>query len=504
MKINPRLRNNGHSGGGLTSLSIRHFAHNKPRPLAAVSRERGSSGQSGGVLLGTPVYGWILLIGDLALIVLAGFLSGLVRFGYPVNMLVEYTIASTITLIIYPSVFYIFDLYNVGRFFRSRKTAFRSGLAVALGGSCAMLLFYAVPFGQYGRGIMAIQMVFVWGLLNLWRWAFGFFFQNAVPKIPTLILGAGYCGSTIYELLKSPLSPYEVKGFLDDDPAKLGRRKSSVVMGTCHQLGEIAREVGASTAILAIPNNRSKELIRNILNARLQGIDIRDMADVYEQLTGRIPVRNIGDQWLLFADGFYLLRKEYIQKLKRLMDFAVSGLLLVLTAPTMALIAIAIRMESPGPVFYRQVRVGKDGKPFTIYKFRSMRQDSEAGGAQWAAVHDPRATRIGRVLRLSHLDELPQMWNIFNGDMSIVGPRPERPEFVKTLEEQIPYYAIRHSIRPGVTGWAQVNYRYGSSVEDSERKLEHDLYYVKNMSLLLDFKILLRTIGVVLLGDGSR
>ncbi len=444
------------------------------------------------------------MIGDLALIILAGFLSGLARFGFLVNMPVSYTIASTITLVIYPSVFYIFDLYNMGRFFRSWETAYRSAIAVTLGGLCAVLMFYAVPYGQYGRGIMAIQMFFIWGLLNFWRWAFGFFFQKAVPKIPTLILGAGYCGRTIYELLKSPLSPYEIKGFLDDDPAKLGQEKSAVVMGTCDQLKEIARRVGANTAILAIPNNRSKKLIRNVLDARLQGMHIRDMADVYEQLTGRIPVRNIGDQWLLFTDGFYLLRKEYIQKLKRLMDFGVSGLLLALTAPAMVLIAIAVRIESSGPVFYQQVRVGKGEKPFTIYKFRSMRQDSERGGAQWAAERDPRTTRIGRILRLTHLDELPQMWNIFTGDMSIVGPRPERPEFVKMLEENIPYYAIRHSIRPGVTGWAQVNYRYGSSVEDSERKLEHDLYYVKNMSLLLDFKILLRTIGVVLLGDGAR
>ncbi|OPY00320.1 MAG: UDP-N-acetylgalactosamine-undecaprenyl-phosphate N-acetylgalactosaminephosphotransferase [Syntrophorhabdus sp. PtaB.Bin006] len=502
MKNNSGLRCSG-PANGLASWNSRDFA-NEASSVIAISRSRGNAGQLGGLSLGTPAYRWVLLIGDLLLIVLAGFMSGMARFGSPVNTLERYKIASTITLVLYPSVFYIFDLYNMGRFFRSWETAYRSAFAVALGGLCAILMFYAVPYGQYGRGIMAIQMVFIWALFNFWRWAFGFFFQKAIPKIPTIILGAGYCGKTIYELLKSPLSPYEIKGFLDDDPEKFGQEKSAAVMGTCNQLREIARKVGANTAILAIPNNRSKTLIRNVLDARLQGIHIRDMADVYEQLTGRIPVRYIGDQWLLFAEGFYLLRKEYIQRLKRLMDFAVSGLLLFLTAPAMALIAIAVRMESPGPVFYRQVRVGKSEKPFTIYKFRSMRLDSETGGAQWAAERDPRVTRIGRVLRITHLDELPQMWNIFNGDMSIVGPRPERPEFVKLLEEQIPYYAVRHSVRPGVTGWAQVNYRYGSSVEDSERKLEHDLYYVKNMSLLLDFKILLRTIGVVLLGDGAR
>lgn len=472
--------------------------------VIAISRRRGYASKSGGISLGLPVYKWILFLGDLIIIVLAGFLSTLIRFGALINTLELYTIASTITLVMYPSVFYIFDLYSMERYFRSWETAYRSALAVALGGICSILMFYVIPYGPYGRGTLAIQMLFVWGLLNFWRWVFGFFFQGTVSKIPALILGAGYCGRTIYELLKSPLSPYEIKGFLDDDPKKLGQTRSVAVMGTCDQLREMAQRVGANTAILAIPNNRSKDLIRNILNARLQGINIRDMADVYEQLTGRIPVRNIGDQWLLFAEGFYVLHKEYIQKLKRLFDLAASSLLLLLAAPLIGLVALAIRMDSPGPVLYSQSRVGKGQKVFTIYKFRSMHQNAETGKARWAAEKDPRVTRIGRLLRLTHIDEIPQIWNVITGEMSLVGPRPERPEFIKVLENEIPYYFVRHTIRPGITGWAQVNYQYGASVEDAKYKLECDLYYIKNMSLFLDFKILLRTIGVVLLGDGAR
>ena len=165
---------------------------------------------------------------------------------------------------------------------------------------------------------------------------------------------------------------------------------------------------------------------------------------------------------------------------------------------------MAVRFDSPGPIFYKQERVGKNRKPFTIYKFRSMRENAESGGARWATENDPRVTKMGHLLRLTHVDELPQIWNVFRGDISVVGPRPERPEFVSMLEETVPYYAVRHAVRPGITGWAQVSYRYGASIEDAMRKLESDLYYVKNMSLSFDLKIMLRTIGVVFLTDGAR
>jgi sugar transferase (PEP-CTERM system associated) len=477
-----------------------------PSSVIAITRaeEKRKTKGTSGASIGFPKYRWLLLLGDLILITMASILSTWIRFGVPFDTLVIYTIASTITLGTYPATLYIFDLYNIERSFRSWETAYRSAFALGLGGFLTMVAFYLLPYGPYGRGIMAIQLVLVWAFLNGWRWAYGLLFQAAIPRTPTLILGAGSCGKTIYGLLKSPLSSYEIKGFLDDDPDKLGRTSSPAVIGTCGQLTEIAARVGANTAILAIPKNRSSRLIRDILDARLQGINIRDMADVYEELTGRIPVRNIGDQWLLFAEGFYLLRNEYVQKLKRLLDFVASGLILFLTLPIICLTALAIRIDSPGPVLYKQRRVGKGQQEFMIYKFRSMRHDAERDGVCWAIEKDPRVTRIGRILRLTHVDEIPQIWNILKGDMSLVGPRPERPEFIEMLEKEIPYYFVRHSIKPGMTGWAQINYRYGASVEDSKNKLECDLYYIKNMSLFLDFKILLRTIGVVLLGDGAR
>jgi sugar transferase (PEP-CTERM system associated) len=482
-----------------------YFATDSSSVIAITRAEKKKKTKNtGGTSIGFPKYRWLLLLGDLILITLASFLSTWIRFGVFFDTLVIYTIASTITLGVYPATLYIFDLYNIERSFRSWETAYRSAFAMGLGGLLTMVTFYLLPYGPYGRGIMAIQLVLAWAFLNGWRWAYGLLFQATVPKTPALILGAGTCGKTIYELLKGPLSSYEIKGFLDDDPGKLGRTSSPAVIGTCNQLTKLAAQVGASTAILAIPKNRSSRLIRDILEARLQGINIRDMADVYEELTGRIPVRNIGDQWLLFAEGFYLLRNEYVQKLKRLLDFVAAGLILFLTLPIIGLTALAIRIDSPGPVLYKQRRVGKGQQEFLMYKFRSMYHDAERDGAQWAMEQDPRVTRIGRIIRLTHVDEIPQIWNILKGDMSLVGPRPERPEFVEMLEKEIPYYFVRHSVKPGMTGWAQINYRYGASVEDSKNKLECDLYYIKNMSLFLDFKILLRTIGVVLLGDGAR
>jgi len=279
---------------------------------------------------------------------------------------------------------------------------------------------------------------------------------------------------------------------------------SLLVRGKTSQLKEIGKETGATISFLAITKARPKELIKTILDARLEGMTFKDMPAVFEDITKSVPVEHIRDDWLVFADGFNLITKPYVQKIKRLADFSISGVLLLLSLPVILLTVLAIRIDSPGPIFFKQQRVGKGGKPFTAWKFRSMSQDAEKNGAQWALKEDPRTTRVGRIIRILRIDELPQIYNVFLGDMSLIGPRPERPEFVKQLEAEIPYYGIRHSVRPGITGWAQVNYPYGASVEDSLRKLEYDIYYIKNMSLILDAKIVLKTIGVVLFGQGAR
>jgi sugar transferase (PEP-CTERM system associated) len=454
--------------------------------------------------VGFPRHRWLLLMGDVVLICLSIFLSIGLRINFTANTLMAYSSEPSLTLVLYPLTLYIFDLYNVERFFRSWETTLRSAMAVCLGTVLTVLIFYIAPIGPFGRGVMILEAVMVWYFLNIWRWSYGIIFQKSGQRRPVLILGAGLCGKTIYRLLKSPLSPYDVKGFVDDDPTIVHSEDFPAIMGGSDRLIDIAGKTGVGTVVLAIPRNRSEELIRSILKARLKGLNILDMADVYESLTGRIPVSGIGDQWLLFAQGFYLLRADYVQKLKRLLDFLASGLILLMMSPILGLAYLAIKIDSPGPVFYTQERVGKDREVFTIYKFRSMQYMAEKGAPEWAREKDPRVTRVGKILRLTHIDELPQIWNIFKGEMSLVGPRPERPEFVDILEKQLPYYFVRHTIKPGLTGWAQINYRYGASVEDAHNKLEYDLYYVKNMSLILDLQILLRTVGVVLLKDGAR
>lgn len=448
---------------------------------------------------------WVLLLGDVVLIGLATQLAPWIRTGRYLNVFAVYTGASVFTLFLYLVMLYIFDMYNIGRTFRSGDTTLRIAVAAGVAGVFSAFLFYSLPNWKYGRGILIIQVLLVWGLVTGWRWVYSYIFSITLHKKDVLILGAGRSGTTLSSLLEAKFSPYRVVGFLDDDPSKQGKVMGSPgVIGSTDRLEEIASKMGVNTAILAITHDRSSGLIQQVLKARLNGMTILDMPTVYEALTRRVPVEHIYDEGLLFTDGFYLVSKEYIQRIKRFIDIGVSALLFMVTLPVTALCALAIRVESPGSVFFKQERVGKDGSVFVLWKFRSMRKDAEENGPVWAEKVDPRVTRVGKWIRLLRIDEIPQLYNVFRGEMSLIGPRPERPEFIKDLEKQIPYYDVRHSVRPGITGWAQVNYRYGASVKDALRKLEYDLYYIKNMSIILDLKIILKTIGVVILGQGAR
>ena len=250
--------------------------------------------------------------------------------------------------------------------------------------------------------------------------------------------------------------------------------------------------------IKPLPNALAKQLMQ----MRLRGINIYSMESYYEHFLQKIPPAFIKDDWFAFTSGFRLFHNHLNLRIKRCADFVVASLVLVLIFPLLLPIALAIKLDSRGPIFYRQIRTGLEGDRFYLYKFRSMYEDAEQRGAQWARDHDPRITRVGRVLRTTRLDELPQLWNVLMGEMSLIGPRPERPEFDIKLEQEIPYYRIRYLVRPGITGWAQVMYSYGASIEDAYQKVAYDLYYIKNYSLLLDLVILLKTVRVVLLGKG--
>jgi exopolysaccharide biosynthesis polyprenyl glycosylphosphotransferase len=257
-----------------------------------------------------------------------------------------------------------------------------------------------------------------------------------------------------------------------------------------------------SGVIIAFDHGVPADVSSELLRRKMQGLFITDLTNIYERFWQKVPVFYIGDHWFLSSEGFSLTHNLVGLRLKRLFDLACALSLLSLTWPVMLLAKILINLESEGPAIYTQIRTGKDGKEFTIYKFRSMRVDAEKNGAVWAKENDNRITRIGKFIRLTRIDELPQLFNVLKGDMSFIGPRPERPEFNLKLEKDIPYYNLRHLVRPGLTGWAQVMYPYGASVEDSIQKLQFELYYIKNYSFFLDIKIILRTIKVVLLGKG--
>lgn len=257
-----------------------------------------------------------------------------------------------------------------------------------------------------------------------------------------------------------------------------------------------------SGVVVASNIHFSEPQIQLLMSMRLRGIPVYRLPDFYESLWYKIPSSLLQDRWLAFSAGFNLMPGYFNRRVKRFVDLILAGVLLVLLSPVMLLVAVAIRLDSPGPVFYSQLRSGLYGKPFRVYKFRSMYQDAEKRGAQWASQRDPRITRIGYWLRVMRIDELPQIWNVLRGEMSLIGPRPERPEFDVKLKEAIPYYEVRYLVKPGITGWAQVMYPYGASVEDAYEKLSYDLYYIKNYSLWLDLAIAFKTIRVVLLGKG--
>jgi sugar transferase (PEP-CTERM system associated) len=248
---------------------------------------------------------------------------------------------------------------------------------------------------------------------------------------------------------------------------------------------------------------RGKLPVDLLLSLKNRGVQVQDGNDVYESITGEVPIESIRLSWLLFSSGYFASRLFLFYK--RFASLATSIVGLVLSLPLLPLVVLAIKLSSPGHIFYRQIRVGRDGKVFRCYKFRTMRSDAEAdSGPTWATDDDPRITRVGRFLRKTRIDEIPQLLNVLRGDMSLVGPRPERPEFVAALNQKIPYYHLRHSVRPGITGWAQILYRYGSSVEDAKEKLRYDLYYIKNMSVGLDLLIILSTVKIILLGRGAK
>ncbi|MEC4888819.1 MAG: TIGR03013 family PEP-CTERM/XrtA system glycosyltransferase [Nitrospira sp.] len=319
-----------------------------------------------------------------------------------------------------------------------------------------------------------------------------------------LILGTGQLAVDLCQVITSRNRwLVEIVGFLGGKTQRVETRLVNPgIVGTYDQLSEVVEQHRVDTIVVCLEDRRSVLPVQALLDSKAMGLEVLDGHHLFEEASGRLSIDSLRPSALIFSTGFRRRLPSLVSK--RLLDVVASAVGLVVLTPLFILLAAVIRLDSPGPVFYRQVRVGLRGRPYMIWKFRSMRQDAEKSGPRWAQANDPRISRVGWWLRKTRLDELPQLINVLKGDMSLVGPRPERPVFVQDLRVNIPYYDIRHTVRPGVTGWAQVKFRYGASQEDSHTKLQYDLYYVKNLSLLLDLKILMHTIRVVMLGEGAQ
>jgi sugar transferase (PEP-CTERM system associated) len=316
-----------------------------------------------------------------------------------------------------------------------------------------------------------------------------------------LILGTGGTARTLAQQISTQRNfAYRLIGFIEDGGKPSVRQHD--VIGTFADVGRLIAERQVDRIIVGFSDRRGRLPLDQLMKAKLSGVRVEDATTTYERLTGKVLIEELRPSWVIFSDGFHASRATRV--LKRTLDLALALFGLLVAAPLVALTAIAVRVGSPGPILYRQDRVGENGRVFTLFKFRSMRADAECGTPVWAKDNDERVTLVGRFIRLTRLDELPQLWNVLRGDMSFVGPRPERPYFVAQLAAAIPFYMERHAVRPGVTGWAQVKYHYGASIEEATEKLRYDLYYIKHMSIVFDLTIVIDTVKVILSGKGAK
>ncbi len=378
----------------------------------------------------------------------------------------------------------------------------RLGVSLVLGLTVMVVLFYIFPGLAIGRGAFALVLLFSGAALIASRLLFQHIGTVDGLKKRILVLGTGQRASVIDRLMrrKADRRGMSIVGYvqLGDDPPQVKGR----VFPHSEPLPDLVRQHRIQEIVVAVDDRRRNFPIREIVECRLLGIDVLDIISFVERQCGRILIEHLYPGWLIYADGFYHSGMRAVWK--RIFDVSVSLVMLAVFWPLMVLATVLVAVDSRGPILYRQVRVGEHGREFEVLKFRSMTVDAEKEGAQWAQKNDARVTRFGGLMRKYRIDELPQLFNVLKGEMSFVGPRPERPEFVSELSGKILYYAERHRVKPGITGWAQINYPYGASERDAEEKLSYDLYYVKNYTLFLDLVILLQTAQAVLWKKGGR
>lgn len=450
----------------------------------------------------------ILFTGE-GLLITAGFIiANIIRF-FGVDYLSVHSEDLFIKAIVITGVcqltFHYSDLYDLDSIGSPVNLALR--LLQSLGAVCIILavIYLFVPSLMLSRDVFFIGMGLTAIFVYAWRYSCHSVFSTKKWAQRVLVLGSGNVAEDVARIvLDKKDSSVELVGFVDKDPNEVGRViVNPKIIGTYDKLCDIAEMHMPVTVVVALDDRRGGVPFEELLACKMRGIAVEDHVTFLEKLLGKLMVENLNPGHLIFSDGFK--KPKILMTARRLLDIFFSFVGLIIVSPLMLLVSILIKLDSRGPVFFKQERVGENNGIFRIYKFRSMRIDAETStGPVWAEENDPRITRVGRFIRRCRIDEIPQFWNVLKGDMSFIGPRPERPCFVKELTKKIPYYAQRHSIKPGITGWAQVKYRYGSTEEDALEKLKYEIYYIKNLSPFLDLLILFETVKIVLFGKGAR
>jgi exopolysaccharide biosynthesis polyprenyl glycosylphosphotransferase len=402
----------------------------------------------------------------------------------------------------------VFQCYDLRRSAQAVRSAVYTAAAAGVTAGLYLLVPYVSAPLVYSRLSWFLFAAFAIVGVAGWRILYAGVFHQPTFCRRVLVVGAGRSGRSVARAVETvgQDAGIDLVGLVDDDPTLAGADIGGYpLLGASGDLEGLVAERQIDEIVVAItdPASMSKELVDCLVRCWGHGTSIVPMPLFYEQITGALPIEHLGQNLFALAEGSGHAARRIWQVIRRLIDIALAAMGLLVLLPLLPIIALAIRLDSPGPVFYRQQRVGLRGRPFDIVKLRSMIPNAEPNGAVWARSDDRRITRVGRLMRRMRLDELPQLWNLLRGDMTLIGPRPERPEFVRQLVAEIPYYGVRHSIKPGLTGWAQVQFTYGSSIEDAWRKLEYDLYYVKHRGPVLDLTILLKTIRVVLQMKGT-
>ncbi len=452
-----------------------------------------------------------LVMSETTLLVLVGLAAAYLRLTH--NLSYELSerqgwLKLILTTLVIQLSFYLFDLYSLNATRVYRKVVIN--LVKALGAATVLLsiLFFALPMLELGRGVFLVELSLTFIVISAWRklvaWSTGHPQLGVRERV--LILGSGKQAIEVAQAtLERRNAGFHIVGFADNKPELVGKSLiNPSVIGLTSEVAYLVENHQVDRIVVAVEDRRGQFPTEELLNLTLSGrVAVEESACYYERLTGKIATELLRPSWLIFSRGSRY--SAVVTHARRVINALLAAMGFALSLPIMMLVAIAVKLDSRGPIFYTQERMGKNGRRFKIIKFRSMRTDAEeASGPVWAEESDPRVTRIGRVIRKLRLDELPQFVNVIRGDMNFVGPRPERPVFVEQLNQIIPYYSQRHLVKPGLTGWAQIKYPYGSSVEDAIEKLRYDLYYIKNQTLLLDLGIIFETIKIVLFGRGAR